>query len=419
VSKTAVQSNSEQTSDLQQTKKAQTAELGRLEQTQTGADGITSTVGTPDEIFAVKQAILDTNSALETTGLLLGTAKVEDFSAKMGRLKAGLEGWELTGLQDTFLTTFDGLTSAIGMLGESFKMFKLETGDTSFLGPISFGFDSLFTAMTEGTENMGLEQIAAMENTIAAMSSIGQMGLGIFEELSAGKVAGYDAEIAAEKAKDGASEASLAKIKKLEAKKIKEETKTKKASVIMSTAMAIMQGYAQLGPIAGSFAAAAMGIMGALQLSNIDKAASGQMAALEGGGAPSSMSITGGTRDNSSDVSKAANAGELAFMSGAAGNGTANNFTPSGRAGGGFSPAGTAIMVGEVGPELITPSVPVEVTSAGNVGSAGSGITFAPVFNAQAVDANGMEALFQNYSRELYDGLQRELAANNRTLESL
>jgi hypothetical protein len=182
--------------------------------------------------------------------------------------------------------------------------------------------------------------------------------------------------------------------------------------------MAVMQAFAYDPVLVGPMMAGPLIAMGALQMANISKAASGQIAALGDAGV-GNMKITGGTRDNNVDVSKNANAGEYAFVTGQAGQGTANNFTPPGRAGGGEVSAGTSFIAGERGPELITPSLPVNVTSAGNTSGSGAGLTFAPVFNAQAVDSNGMEELFQNYSKELYDGLQRELEANNQTLESL
>jgi hypothetical protein len=339
----------------------------------------------------------------------LEKAKINDISAGLASM-ASIEG--LTELQTGLLSTFDEINISIG------KSIELLGGDASFLDGMTAGFGAFFDYVASGFETLGEKETAMVQNTVEAMTAVGQMGVSIFEELSASKVAGFDQEIAAEKRKDGASAASLAKIKALEAKKIKEQAKAKKASVIMSTAMAIMQGYAQLGPIAGSVAAAGMVIMGALQVANIDKAASGQMAALGGGDAGGKKSITGGTRDNSVDVGRNASAGEYAFISGGAGQGTASNFQTPGRAGGGMSGAGTSITVGERGPEVITPAMPVNVTPSG-VGSGGPSIVFSPVFNAQAIDADGMEGLFSRYSRELYDGLQSELEAGNRTLESL
>jgi hypothetical protein len=338
----------------------------------------------------------------------LEKAKINDISAGLASM-ASIEG--LTSLQTGLLSTFDEINVSIG------KSIELLGGDASFLDGMTAGFGAFFDYVGSGFEKLGENETAMVQNTVESMTSLGQMGMSIFQELSAGKVAGFDLEIAAEKRKDGASAASLAKIKSLEAKKIKEQAKAKKASVIMSTAMAIMQGYAQLGPIAGSVAAAGMVVMGALQVANIDKAASGQMAAL-GGGEVGGKSIIGGTRDNSVDVGRNASAGEYAFISGGAGQGTASNFQTPGRAGGGTSGAGTSITVGERGPEVITPAMPVNVLPSG-VSSGGSGIVFSPVFNAQAIDADGMGELFDKYSRELYNGLQAELEAGNRTLESL
>jgi hypothetical protein len=240
----------------------------------------------------------------------------------------------------------------------------------------------------------------------------------MFQAISAGRVDALNAEIAAEKARDGKSAESLAKIKKLEAAKIKEEAKAKKASVVISTASAMMRAVADLGPIAGTVMAGALGVMGAMQLANISKAEAGQIAALNASDASSALKITGGTRDNSVDVSKAATAGEYAFLSGAAGTGTANNFKPS-RAVGGYVPAGTSITVGERGAETITPAIPVNVSPSGQGGGSTVSIQFSPVFSPSTIDGSGMEELFSKFSRELYEGLERELNANNLSLKNL
>jgi hypothetical protein len=90
----------------------------------------------------------------------------------------------------------------------------------------------------------------------------------------------------------------------------------------------------------------------------------------------------------------------------------------TGRTIGGYSPAGTSIVVGESGPEVITPAMPVNVSPTGQ-SSQPAQISFAPVFNTSAVDVAGFEALTQRYSRQLYDGLERELRARNQSLTNL
>ncbi|MCU9930957.1 hypothetical protein OFL77_26865, partial [Escherichia coli] len=85
--------------------------------------------------------------------------------------------------------------------------------------------------------------VDAMSNMLSSSLSLANS---IFQEISAGKIASIDAEIAAEQKRDGKSAESLAKIKRLNAQKIKEESKAKKASIGMSTATATMQAMAQI-----------------------------------------------------------------------------------------------------------------------------------------------------------------------------
>lgn len=319
------------------------------------------------------------------TGATKG-ADAADTAAVLGNI-AGLEG--LTDLQSTFASSMSSISGTYA----------------NFLADME-GSGLSFTDYLAGN-------IDAMSNMLSSSLSLANS---IFQEISAGKIASIDAEIAAEQKRDGKSAESLSKIKRLNAQKIKEEAKAKKASIGMSTATAIMQAMAQIPYPANIAVAAATGIMGMMQMANVDKAANGQLAALNSGGG--NLSIEGGSRRNEIDVSKSANAGELAYIQGSKGTGTANNFVP-GRAVGNYSSAGTSIVVGESGPEVITPAMPINVSPAGQAGGTGPSIVFSPVFNAQAVDVRGMEDLFQRYSRELYTGLERELNARNQTLNSL
>lgn len=311
-------------------------------------------------------------------------AMFKDASNVMGNI-AGLEG--LTDLQSTFAGSMSGISDTYSKF-----LTDMEGKGGSFMDYLTGNIDG-------------------MSNVLSSSLSLAQAA---FSQISDAKIASIDSEIEAEKRRDGKSEESLAKIKKLQAQKIKEETKAKKASVIMSTAAAVMQAFAQMGPFGAPFAAA-LGAIGMLQLATIDKAASGQLAGLNSGSA--NLSISGGNRSNEIDVSRRANAGELSYLQGANGSGSASNFMP-GKAVGGYSPAGTSIVVGESGPEVITPAVPVSVTPSGQSGNPIQ-ITLSPVFHTNTIDSSGFEQLTQKYSRELYDGLERELRARNRTLDNL
>lgn len=321
--------------------------------------------------------------------LKMGTsqgAQAQDFSGVLGAI-GNIEG--LTDLQSTFSTSLSSIS-------DTYSQFLDSMGSES----------SSFADFLKG-------DIEALGNVMQASVSLAQQA---FATMSQAKIDGISREIEAEKRRDGKSAESQAKIKQLEAKRIKEEAKAKKASVIMSTAAAIMQVMSQMPFPANIAVAAAYGAMGAMQIGQIDKAANGQLAGLNDGSG-GNLSISGGNRSNSIDVSKTANAGELAYLQGKQGTGTAQNFTP-GRAGGGFASAGTSITVGESGPEVITPAVPVNVERSGKSGG-GSSIVFSPQYNLSSVDTQGMEELLERHSTALYKGLEKELLARNLSLENL
>lgn len=318
-----------------------------------------------------QQAILDARKELLTTEESI--ADLRDQSTMLQALQT-LEG--LTNLQTTALDLGIAVTDIFATMGES---------GLSFI------------------ELMKTDAESFMDLSVSIANAAGQ----IFGAMSEAKVAGIDREIDAEKRRDGKSIESLAKIKKLEAEKIKVKLKADKAAIAMSTATAIMQTFSTYGATPPGFAmAAVMAGLGAMQMSQLDKAANGQLAGLNdsaGGG----MSITGGSRDNSVDVSQSASAGELAFRS-----------TIQGRAGGGISSGGASIMTGERGPEEITPILPVNVSTTGEGGS-GASITFSPIFNINAIDSQSFEETMEAHGAALYSGLETELRARHMTLENL
>jgi hypothetical protein len=291
----------------------------------------------------------------------------------------------------------------------------------------SLGLAGTFSDAFAGAAEAGMEGFSGftefLSGNMEAFQGFAQGvadGVGsVYQASSDARVAGIDQEIAAEKKRDGKSAESLAKIRSLEKKKIKEQAKAKKASVIISAATAIAMSFAQLGPIAGIPAAAMMAGMGVLQIAAINKAANGQIAGLDSGaGEGSKMKIEGGNRKNDIDVSRNSNAGELSFVNGLAGQGNSSNFNTPGRAGGGTSSAGASIIVGERGAEEITPLVPVSVAPAGS-GSSGASMVFSPVFNVEAMDSAGFEAVTSKFSVELFNSLETELRARNLTLDNL
>jgi hypothetical protein len=127
--------------------------------------------------------------------------------------------------------------------------------------------------------------------------------------------------------------------------------------------------------------------MGAAQLAMIAKTS------YQGGGSsvesPKTALTLGGGRSNAVDVSQRANMGEQSYLRGGSGVGSnANNFTPGGAMGRkGYANGGDGIVVGERGPEVITPSAPIDVTPNYALGGQGQNINF----NISAVDGASVQ----------------------------
>ena len=247
------------------------------------------------------------------------------------------------------------------------------------------------------------EALALVAGAIGGISSI----LAASSDL---RIANIDKEIAAENKRDGKSKASLAKVKSMEAKKEKMKKKAfetnKKmmiAQAIVSTAAAYVgavQVAAAGAPAAGVAAPAlfeallaSLGGMvlalGAAQIAVIASTSYQGGGGISGGaGAPASISV--GARNNKVDVSQQASAGELAYLRGEKGTGTsANKFQAQGGAAGltkGYADGGE-VLVGERGPETITPLTGFNVIP----NDMGSKSQINANFTIHAIDAAGVE----------------------------
>ena len=100
-----------------------------------------------------------------------------------------------------------------------------------------------------------------------------------------------------------------------------------------------------------------------------------------------------GKRSNSVDVSQQASGGELAYLRGGRGVGTtANNFTPAAMGRKGYADGSDGIVVGERGPEVISPAAPIDITPNYAMGGQSQNVNF----NINAVDAAGVEDVLIN-----------------------
>ena len=243
------------------------------------------------------------------------------------------------------------------------------------------------------------EKLDTTADKLAVVAGIIQ-GIGaIMAAASAANIANIDKEIKAEQKRDGKSKQSLAKIKGMEAKKeqmakkaFEVNKKIQIASAIMSTAAAIVGILAAESSKVGVFAVPLAAMVGALGMAQV--AIISRMKYEGGTGAgdvslPSAINV--GERGSSVDVSKQASAGELAYLRGARGMGTsATAFTPTGGAAGWRSrgmAGGGEILVGERGPETITPLSPMQVWPS----DMGAKSQINANFTIHAIDAQGVE----------------------------
>jgi hypothetical protein len=321
------------------------------------------------------------------------------------KMKLGLEA--LKGPFDAMMLKFEGL----GPQGEIVQA----------LGQGMFSIASNVLKATEVFKTAG-NDAQGMADRITAGADIAQSALTMISSIvaSSAKVQtdAIDKQIATEQARDGKSAESIAKISALEKKKdaigkkaFETNKKLQIAQAIISTASAVAQTYAAtafLGPLAAGSFAAIIGALGAAQIAII---AGSQYQSTASAGAvaqPSTLSI--GKRNDSVDLAKSSvNAGsEAAYVTGAQGYGN-NSYNFRRAAYGANDNYGHAgMIVGEKGPEIITPQVPVTVTPNNKIGG---GSTTANI-NISAVDAEGVEKLLNN-KRGYIIQMLREAANSN------
>ena len=288
--------------------------------------------------------------------------------------------------------------STVSAMGEEFKKLgpEGELVATVVAGAMAIGdaFSTMTDTISQLAETDGLGKAVAMaEFASAAIAQVTQM----MAANSKAQMAEMDGQIAAEKRRDGKSKESVAKIAQLEKKKeamakkaFEQNKKMQMAQVVVNTASGMMRAYKDYDGLTATALAVMIGALGAAQLSIISKT---QYQGTGAGDIPKpKTSLSIGKRDNKVDVSRGASSGELSYMRGARGTGNANNFTPGGAMGRkGYAAGGEGILVGERGPEVITPSQKVDVIPNDRLGGSTN-----VNFSINAVDAAGVEDLLVN-----------------------
>ena len=257
------------------------------------------------------------------------------------------------------------------------------------------------------------DRLAGVGAAIGAMAQI-------MAASSKAQIAELDNQIKAEMKRDGKSKDSLNKIKGMEKKKemmerkaFERNKKMQMAQTVVNTAAAITKALTET-PFPMSLILAGMyGAMGVAQLGIISKQQ------FQGGSTTiekPSTSLQVGKRGSAVDTAKSATGGELNYLRGGSTTGQnlggAGGSFPGGAMGRrGYANGGDGIMVGERGPEIITPAAPVDITPNFALGGAGSNVNF----TINAVDAAGVEDVLMNQRGNIIRMI-REAANENGTM---
>lgn len=273
-------------------------------------------------------------------------------------------------------------------------------------------YDPQMASLTQNVSNLGLQfyemgkgQQTGQQVAAAAMSTVAQM----LNASSSQTVQGIDAQIQAEKERDGTSKESAEKIKKLEAEKAQQQKKAATQQIIMQTAMGITQALATLPPPYSYVMAGTTAMIG-MQALQAQQSASTIPSVSEG----DTPSLSLGERDNRVDVANQASAGELAYVQGDQGTGSINNFKP--RAVGNSAPARTSVLLGENGPEVASFDQAATITPQHKTGgqNASSNVTYV----IQAMDSESFESFLNKNGGILTGQVENNLNSRGKSLMS-
>lgn len=259
-----------------------------------------------------------------------------------------------------------------------------------------------------------------------AASVIGSVA-SILKSASDANIAGIDKEIAAEEKRDGKSAASVAKIEALEKKKdaaarkaFNLNKKLMMAQAVMSTAAGVagaLAHTAELGPVGAAIMAGIIGAMGIAQVALIAGTQYESSYTPKAATMPTNLSI--GKRSDTVDLAKGPNAsagGEVGYIRGSEGYGSnASNYRTVGSAYGGELMRGygnRGFVVGEKGPEVITPDTPITVTPANDVGQAQA---INAHINIQALDSQGVQDVLVSQKGNIIKMLRQAANASGKT----
>lgn len=275
------------------------------------------------------------------------------------------------------------------------------------------------TAVAQSMGNLTNAMIQFSMKSLDTTSTIAagmQAVSSVIQYSSSQQVSAIDQAIAAEQKRDGKSEASKAKLKKLEAEKLKIQQDAAKKQIIIQTAVAVMQAATAVPYPFSIPLMVAAGLAGALALAQASSASG--MSSIADSGADTTSYLTLGERQKNIDVSMSANAGELSYIRGDKGIGGANSFVP--RAEGGNMYPGVSYQMGEHGTEVVTPMVPMKATPNDELKTSSNSTSGRPIIlNISAMDAASFREFASSNSGALRDAVELALNENGASLKTL
>lgn len=312
-------------------------------------------------------------------------------------------------------------TPTTGLSGEDKDFADMQNRMSSYDQAISklSELNSEATAVAQSMGNLTNAMIQFSQGSLDTTSMIAsgmQTVASMIQYSTSQQVSAIDQAIAAEQKRDGKSEASKAKLKKLEAEKLKIQQDAAKKQIIIQTAVAVMQAATAVPYPFSIPLMVAAGLAGALALAQASSASG--MSSIADSGADTTQYLTLGERQKNIDVSMQASSGELSYLRGDKGIGNANSFVP--RAEGGMMYPGVSYQMGEHGTEVVTPMVPMKATPNDQLSDGSKTTPGRPIIlNISTMDAASFRDFASNNSTALRDAVELALNENGSTLKSL
>lgn len=332
----------------------------------------------------------------ELLGAVAGAGQSGSMIDRAGSLGLGFEQLDKKEGEDkTFSGTQARIEAIKGLITPMQEELAKLGPEGEFVNAATSGILTVASAFT----TMGEEGLASAKGLEAAGAMISAIS-NIMASQAKAQVAEVDKQIEAEKKRDGKSAESISKIRAMEKQKeaiqkkaFERNKKMQMAQTVINTASAIVAVLDDV-PAPYNFALAALvGAMGMAQLAIIKKSQFQSSAgAIE---EPKNTALSIGKRSEGVDISKRATGGELNYLRG--GRTTGSNIGGAGASfpGAAMGRRGYAdggVVVGERGPEVITPTRQVDVTPNYALGTGTTNVNF----SINAVDAAGVEDVLMN-----------------------